>query len=408
MFRSHRLSVLTLSAALVVLAACGDPASTQADEPSPSSAAASPSTSSAPTTSSTTPTTAAPEPTSSTTTPASTSTTEPASGPSGIASGAKGVVSYAAMRGDVLEAWGNGGKVLEAAVCDTPRCSIHAVDATLTDLYVALGTVNEAGTEMTSEIRRYPLVGGRAETTYTANVMNVFSMRVAADGTVLVTESTEQPDRVRLLRLQGGAVDTLAEGNIQGLDMTFDGKSAFYTTTEYPDPSQVDVTLWKLDAEGQTTAVATQLAYPGVTVANDGRSVLYPKRNPTGATRLIEQSLASGESATMSGEWGCFTSGETITWGWGAESMTAHRGEAQQIMPRVTSGDIACRPDGALVVIGEPKATAAANDGIADDGGDGSYEHVCSVGNPEGDLTVVRADGTTTRLGVGYHRVFQL
>jgi hypothetical protein len=329
----------------------------------------------------------------------------------GSPGGGTGSVSYAAMRGDVLEAWGNGGKVLEAVVCDTGFCNVQDVTATRADIYVAVSTTRPDGTSADSEVWRYPLAGGRAESIYRAANMTLTNVASTANGDIYVLESTLKWPEMAVRRIRNGVAADVISGDIQNLSASRSGTTVGYTVLNATDPSKYSSNLWILDAatdQRRQVSVDDSMS-PNISVSADGTAVLHynAKSSPVGEMSL--RNLIDDSVITQAGSTGCLAAeNRLVTWEYSETGITVVRGTATQKLQAFSSGETACRPDGALVGLVAPKTAPTAAVAVASEGDNGSIDHVCGVGGANGDLAVVRADGTTTRLGHDYHRIFQL
>jgi hypothetical protein len=408
---------LIVIAVATVLASCGNSSQVTAKAPAEPTTTLSPgstSTTSVPAT--TTAVTSSSPATTSPTATAAPATTVPANEPGGkygTPGGGKGSISFAAMRGDVLEAWGNGGKVLEAVACDTRSCNVQAVTATKTDIFVAISTMHADGASMDSEIWRYPVSGGRAESIYRAKNATLSYASATTNGDLYVQQSTTDGSRQMIRRIRNGEATDAVAGNIQSLSASRDGTTVAYTVLDESDPTKYVNALWVLNSTTGKTRLVTAdgSVAANVAVSADGTMLQYYNMNslPTGQMSL--RNLADDAVTYQAGSAGCLPAGGTpITWEYSETGMTVIRGSGTQTLPASFSSPGACRPDGALIGLLEPQAgTAAATaTAVAAEGDNGSMEHVCGIGVSSGDLAVVRADGTTTRLGHDYHRVFQL
>jgi hypothetical protein len=314
------------------------------------------------------------------------------------------------MRGDVLEAWGNGGKVLEAVVCDTPMCNVQGVTATVTDLYVVVSTARNDTGSTDSEIWRYPIDGGPATSSYRRDGLYINSISATSNGDLYFVESPVG-DRVQTIRrLRAGTATDMASGQINYLSAARSGATVAYSVMNFSAPNVFANEVWTLDA---TTAEKRQLATDdtigsAVVVSADGRALLYHDDVSTPNGKMAVRTLANDTVTHEPGWTGCLTAdGTAITWLYESSGTVVYRGAKSRSIAMLP-GDAACRPDGALVGLAEPKASAASTAGVAAEGDNGSMEHVCGVGSASGDLAVFRADGTMTRLGHDYHRIFQL
>jgi hypothetical protein len=406
------LCTIVLTAALV---GCGSSTAVTAksapDATATTASAAAPTTTNPPQAASAA-TTAAPAAPAPTTTPATTAATVPDKGGKyGSPGGGTGSVSYAAMRGDVLEAWGNGGKVLEAVVCDTGFCNVQDVTATRTDIYVAVSTTRPDGTSADSEIWRYPLTGGRAESIYRAANLTLINVASTANGDIYVLQSTLKWPEMAVRRIRNGVAADVISGDIQNLSASRNGTTVGYTVLDATNPSTYASRLWILDAatDQRRKVSADGSMSPNISVSADGNAVLHysAKSSPVGEMSL--RNLADDSVITQAGSTGCLAGdNQLVTWEYSETGITVVRGTATQRLQAFSSGETACRPDGALVGLVAAKTAPTAAVAVASEGDNGSIDHVCGVGGANGDLAVVRADGTTTRLGHDYHRVFQL
>jgi hypothetical protein len=330
----------------------------------------------------------------------------------GSPGGGTGSVSYAAMRGDVLEAWGNGGKVLEAVVCDAAFCNVQGVTATKTDMYVAVSTTRPDGSSSDSEVWRYPLSGGRAESIYRAADTRLGNVAATANGDIYLLQTVWNGGTSTIRRLRNGSATDVVSGSVGSLSAARNGKAVAYTRLNSSDPNKFISELWVLDsATGETRLVAADGSVsPNISLSADGSFAHHynMNSNPVGQTTL--RNLVDGTvTTTQVGSTGCLDgNNKLITWEYTAAGVTVTRSSSTQTLPPFSSSETACRPDGALVGLLEPKVAPAAAVNVASEGDNGSMEHVCGVGVSSGDLAVIRADGTTTRLGHDYHRIFQL
>jgi hypothetical protein len=315
------------------------------------------------------------------------------------------------MRGDVLEAWGNGGKVLEAVVCDANFCSVQGVTATKTDMYVAVSTTRPDGSSSDSEVWRFPFSGGRAESIYRATDVWLGNVAVTANGDIYLLQAAVNGGTSTIRRLRNGSATDVVGGSIGGLSAARNGTTVGYTRLDSSNPNKFITELWVLDSTtDKSRLVASDASVSAtVSVSADGRFVHHYNMSSNPVGQMTSRNLVDGAVTTQAGSTGCFDGdNQLISWEYTATGVTVVRRSSTQTLPLFSSSETACRPDGALVALLESKVAPASAVALASEGDNGSMEHVCGVGLSSGDLAVIRADGTTTRLGHDYHRVFQL
>ena len=303
------------------------------------------------------------------------------------------------MRGETLEVWGADGKVLDVAVCTDGACFVQSVAASATDVYVFTYAAPPTTVEQQIKVRRWPLSGAPESTLYSATGVQGGNLSVAGNGDLVWLEFPSTGFGTGVVRrLSPGGVATEIVDDVSSF------AAARRATTLAVLKRGGDVvtpapSLWTFDlATGVETRVTQDRNYAdGLQVANDGSAVMY-RDGLTGA--IIVHPTTGAKETRLPGYVGCFAGNTPITSERIGENETAiYRGAGRQVVTSIGVGPV-CRADGAIALLAPARTSVPVT----------SDPNVmfCSVGEPEGDLTVVRADGTTTRLGAGYHRLFQL
>jgi hypothetical protein len=232
-----------------------------------------------------------------------------------------------------------------------------------------------------------------------------------ANGDIYVTQTAVDGARRSIRRIRNGEASDVIIGNVEGLSASSKGQTVAYTVLDTSNPNKYINELWVLNSEtGATRLISNDGSVStNVDVSADGTAIQYYNMNSSPTGRMSLRNIADDTVTDQAGSTGCLPAdGKPITWEFSESGVTVFRGSGTQMLPALFGSATACRPDGALVGLLEPKAGPAPAVGLASEGDNGSMEHVCGVGVTSGDLAVVRADGTTTRLGHDYHRVFQL